>query len=99
MPGRRTFGHECVLARRPDALWRRCLDGVLVFPEGAAEPQLLTSPGDAIWDLLDQPIAFGDLLGHLQRRFTGSDEEIAADTDGFLRAAEAAGVVEVVEER
>jgi Coenzyme PQQ synthesis protein D (PqqD) len=92
-------GAERVLARTPTALWRRCLDGILVLPEGADQPLLLTPPGDAIWALLAAPVELGVLLAELQRRFDGPAEEIASDTDRFLHDAIAAGAIEVVEGR
>jgi Coenzyme PQQ synthesis protein D (PqqD) len=93
------LGPERVVARSSTTLWRRCLDGVLVLPEGAAQPLLLTPPGDAIWELVAMPCELGDLLTELRRRFDGPAEEIASDTDDFIRDAIAAGAIEASEAR
>lgn len=81
------------IERDPEVLWRSTLRGVLVAAPGADEPVLLTTPGDAVWDALDAPCRFADLVAGLAHRFVAGETQIAADIEPLLDELLAMGVI------
>jgi hypothetical protein len=48
--------------RRPDVLWRRSLDAVILLPPLGDDPVTLAGTGPAIWELLTAPISVTQLV-------------------------------------
>ena len=65
--------------RRPDALWRRSLDAVLVLAAGADEPVPLTGTGPAVWELLAEPCTVPQLAAVLSEGFDAEPATVEAD--------------------
>ena len=65
--------------RRPDALWRRSVDAVLVLPAGADEPVTLTGTGPALWELLAEPCTVAQLAAVLADAYDAPIETVEAD--------------------
>jgi hypothetical protein len=68
-----------VLARGPGVLWRRTLRGVLISVLEDPEPFLVTTPGDAVWELLEEPRTRTELVAELSEMFDTATERIDAD--------------------
>ena len=68
----------------PTTLARMTLTGVLLLPEGRSEPVLVTSPGDAVWALLERPATVAEITATLAREFTADPTEIATDIDALI---------------
>ena len=67
-----------VVARQPEALWRRAYPNrVLVLPPGAEEPVLLEGTAASIWELLEEPCS-ADELGRALSDVYGADEALVA---------------------
>jgi Coenzyme PQQ synthesis protein D (PqqD) len=75
------------------AVWRRCLDGVLVLGATMPDPVMLPSPGDVIWELLASPRTAADLVAALADRYETSTDVIEHDLLPFLGELESAGLV------
>jgi hypothetical protein len=65
--------------RRPDALWRRSLDAVIVLPVGADEPLTLAGTGPALWELLAEPCTVAQLAAVLAEAYGAEPEVVEAD--------------------
>jgi Coenzyme PQQ synthesis protein D (PqqD) len=65
--------------RRPDALWRRSLDAVIVLPLGADEPITLTGTGPALWELLSEPCTVPQLAAVLSEAYHEAPATVEAD--------------------
>ncbi|MFI5047442.1 MAG: PqqD family protein [Acidimicrobiia bacterium] len=65
--------------RRPDALWRRGLDAVLVLPVDADEPVMLTGTGPAVWELLAEPCTVPQLAAVLSEVYDAEPATVEAD--------------------
>jgi len=65
--------------RRPDALWRRSLDAVLVLPAGADEPVTLAGTGPALWELLADPCTVPQLAAVLSEGYDAEPATVEAD--------------------
>ena len=81
------------IAGDPAARWRRCLDGVVVMAGDADEPVLLKAPGDAIWQLLQEPRTVEELIDELATEFAGDRASIADDVAAFVADLQRAGLV------
>jgi hypothetical protein len=81
--------------RRPDALWRRSLDGVVVLPDGEA-PVALEGTGPALWDLLAEAHDIDALAQELAGEHRADAAVVAADIEPVLEQLEAAGALERV---
>jgi hypothetical protein len=65
--------------RRPDALWRRSLDAVLVLPAGSDEPVTLAGTGPALWELLAEPCTVPQLAAVLAEAYEAEPAVVEAD--------------------
>jgi hypothetical protein len=65
--------------RRPDALWRRSLDAVLVLPVGTDEPVTLAGTGPALWELLAEPCTVAQLAAVLSEAFAAEPTTVVVD--------------------
>ena len=82
--------------RRADTLFRRAPDGVLVISLGGGDPIWLSAPGDAIWALLDAPLAIDELVERLADQFGAPVDTVRTDCLATLNELEARGLVESV---
>jgi len=87
------MSEEPILSRAPSALARRTLRGVLIAAPGAEEPVLITTPGDAVWELLDRPQSRPDLIATLAAAYDEAPTTIAADIDPVLDLLVATGAL------
>lgn len=65
--------------RRPDALWRRSLDAVVILPVGGPETVTLAGTGVDLWDLLVTPASLGALAKGLARHYDADPAAVEAD--------------------
>ncbi len=82
--------------RRPDALWRRSLDGVVVLPADGDAPVSLEGTGPALWDLLAEANDVEALARKLAGEHGTDPAVVAADIEPVLEDLEAAGALERV---
>jgi hypothetical protein len=82
--------------RRSDVLWRRSLDSVIVLrPEAdGGDSLIIGGSGAAVWDGLDEPRAFADLVADLAASYGTEPDVVADDVAALLADLEAAGYVE-----
>jgi hypothetical protein len=80
--------------RVPNALWRRSSDRTVVLRPGYEEPLVLSGAGQAIWELLDQPIDEHDIVAVLVDATQADPVQVADDVGTFLaRLAEEGAVI------
>jgi hypothetical protein len=70
--------------RAPRALWRRSSDRTVVLSPGHDEPLVLSGTGQAIWELLDEPIEEHELVAVLVDATQANPDAIAGDVRTFL---------------
>ena len=87
-------GGATVWRRRDDVLWRRSLDAVILFPAGADEPLTLPDTGAIVWDLLEEPAPFDELVATLADVYGVDLTVIAADITPLLDDLHALGAIE-----
>jgi len=80
--------------RRPDVLWRRSLDAVVLLPVDADDPLTLAATGPAVWDLLAEWRTFDDLVAVLSGAYGAPPAQVAADVEPLLAELEAFGALE-----
>jgi Coenzyme PQQ synthesis protein D (PqqD) len=93
--GRTAFGDSSRFQRRPEVLWRRTANGVVLLPPDSREP-LLVVGGGPLWDLLAEARELDDLVGRLTERFGVDRSEVneaVAEALGGLVAADAVHVL------
>jgi hypothetical protein len=81
------------VVRHPEVLWRRTLDRTVVLGPHSNDPKVLEPPGDAIWELLEDPIELDGLVDRLATDFGADDARVRADLSVFLDDLLRAGVV------
>jgi hypothetical protein len=84
------------LARRPDALWRRTAEGVVVLGAGSADVRAVNGPAAALWDLLAAPTELSDAVDSLAASFGADREVVAGDVEDVLATWLADGAIERV---
>lgn len=95
--GRRVSTNTGRLRRRPDVLWRRSPDAVLLLPPGASEPVTLTGTGLDLWDLLAVPTSSADLARVLAARYGADPADVEADVVPVLDELAGCGALETVD--
>ena len=80
--------------RRPDVLWRRSLDTVLLLPAATEDVVTLAGTGPAVWELLAEWRTLDDLAGILAGAFESTPEVVMADLVPLLAEFEVQGVVQ-----
>jgi hypothetical protein len=83
-----------VWRRREDALWRRSLDAVIVFPVGADDPVTVSGSGAVVWDLLAEPATLDDLVDALVEVYDADRATIATDVAALLAQLESLAALE-----
>ena len=82
------------LRRRPDVLWRRSLQAVIVLPASARETHTLGGTGVALWELLAEWRTVDDLVGALAEAFGADPADVEHDVVPLLADLTVRGVVE-----
>jgi hypothetical protein len=83
------------IRRRPDVLWRRSLDSVVVLPAGADEVITLAGTGPAVWELLAEWRTRDDIVEALARAYGSTVAVVSADLEPLLAELEARGALQV----
>lgn len=78
-------------------LWRKVTTGVLLLPQSSSEPHTLTGAGSALWDVLEQPHSFGEIVTRLGEQFHVAPESISASVEFVLDDLHRLGLIVVVE--
>jgi hypothetical protein len=86
---------EARLRRRPDALWRRSLDAVVVLPAGADEPVTLGGTGPAVWELLAEWRTVESMVEVLAEAFGAAPQVVEADLRPLLDELVTCGAVQL----
>jgi hypothetical protein len=82
------------IRRRPDVLWRRSLDAVVLLPVRGDDVLTLAGSGPAVWELLAEWRTVENLVEVLAAAYGASGELVAADLDPLLADLRASGVLE-----
>jgi hypothetical protein len=86
--------NDAPVRRRPDVLWRRSLDAIVLLPPASEEPVTLAGTGPAVWELLAEWRTEADLVAVLAAAFEVPAERVTADLSSLLTELRALGVVE-----
>ena len=81
------------LRRADGTLSRRSLRGVLISAPGADEPLLVTTPGEVVWSLLEEPSSRAELVAALADAFGEDPTVVAADIEPVLKSLLAVGAL------
>lgn len=87
---------DVLLRRRPSVLWLYSLRGVLVCSPDGDDVQLLSAPGDVLWELLGEPLTLSRLSAELAVLFGTEVDQVRSDVDVTVARLEAIGVIESV---
>ena len=82
------------IRRRPDVLWRRSLDAVVLMPAGADDVLTLAGTGPAVWELLAEWRTYDDLVEHLAAAYGATPEAVSGDLEPLLAELEAHRVIQ-----
>ena len=85
--------------RRPDVLWRRSLDAVIVLPADVADPLTLAGSAPEVWELLAEPRTLEALVTILAAGGATAPETVRASVEPVLAELERAGALERVDRR
>ena len=86
------------IRRRPDVLWRRSLDAVVLLPQGADDVLTLAGTGPAVWELLAEWRTYDDLVECLAVAFGSTPEIVGADLGPLMGELERQGVLQTAAE-
>lgn len=89
---------EPVVVHHREALSMRSLRGVLVCPPGTSQTHLVSTPGELIWELLDEPTTVTEIADRLADRFDTTPAEIHSDVAALLADLIALGAVHSVDD-
>lgn len=79
--------------RRPDVLWRRSVEAVILGAASGGDPVTLTGTGAAVWDLLEEPTTLADLVAVLAAEYGADPAVVEHDVAALLADLQALGVV------
>ena len=85
---------EARLRRRPDVLWRRSLDSVVLLPVRGGDVLTLAGTGPAVWELLAEWRTLENLVEVLASAYGAPTEVVEADLTPLLADLRASGVLE-----
>jgi hypothetical protein len=85
---------ERLRRRRPDVLWRRSLDAVLVLPSAADDVVTLAGTGVDVWALLETWTTVEQLTEALAAAFAADPAVVRADIATLLDSLDDLGVLE-----
>jgi hypothetical protein len=80
--------------RRPDVLWRRSLDAVVLLPARANDVMTLAGTGPAVWELLAEWRTVENLVEVLAAAYGAPGERIEGDLAPLLAQLRASRVLE-----
>jgi hypothetical protein len=80
--------------RRPDLLWRRSLDAVVLLPVDAEEPMTIAGTGVDVWELLDSWRTIDGIAELLADRYDAEPERVAGDVSALVRQLREGGALE-----
>ncbi len=86
--------------RREDVLWRHVGSVLVLRPrerKDPAEPLVVTEPGAAVWELLDQRRSIDELVEAMGERDGDELEQVRHDLLELLRRLTAEGAVDAIE--
>jgi len=84
--------------RRPDVLWRRSLDSVVLLPAGSDDVITVSGTGADVWDLLETERSIEGLVGLLCEHYRGDPAIVALDVEQLVADLAGRGVLEVAAE-
>jgi hypothetical protein len=84
--------------RRPDVLWRRSLDAVVLLGVDADDPVTIAGTGVDVWDLLETWRTVDGIAEILAERYDAEPERVAGDVSVLLRRLEDGGALEATGE-
>lgn len=82
-----------VITRSETALWRRMFDGVVVLGPLADRPLQISSPGYAIWQLLEHPTTVREIADVLAAVFAEDADRIIAGVLAVVRSLDEVGAI------
>ena len=82
-----------VITRSETALWRRMFDGVVVLGPLADRPLHISSPGHAIWQLLEGPTTVREIADVLAAAFGEDAGRVRADVLEVVRRLDEVGAI------
>jgi hypothetical protein len=80
--------------RRPDVLWRRSLDAVVLLPVAADDVVTVAGTGIDIWNLLDTWRTVDSLVHMLSAEYGADPTVVHADVTALLTSLEELGALE-----
>ncbi len=90
-------GDDVMWQRSEGVLTRRLLDGVVVLAPGDHPPVRVTTPGEVLWALLDEPCEFADLVAVWSTLYGISNLAARAEIEPLLAAWYAGGAATKLE--
>jgi hypothetical protein len=81
--------------RRPDLLWRRSLDAVMLLPAGADDVITIAGTGVDAWELLDTWRTVEALTDLLASRFGADRRVVEPDLEALISELRELGALEV----
>ena len=81
--------------RRPDVLWRRSLDAVVLLPLRAEDVVTLAGTGVTVWELLDTWRTVDALTDLLSLEYQADAAMVRADLEGLIDRLDALGALEL----
>jgi hypothetical protein len=81
--------------RRPDVLWRRSLDAVMVLAPGADDVSTFAGTGVAVWELLDTWRSIDALTEILSAEYGADPAVVRADVAELIGRLEGLGALEM----
>lgn len=87
------------LIERVSGLMSTPVDTEIVFLNPASDNYVaLDAVGRRVWEALERPVRFGDLVEEIAGEFDGVRSQIEGDIEAFLGELEREGMVRVVEQ-
>jgi hypothetical protein len=81
--------------RRPDVLWRRSLDTVMLLPSATDDVVTVAGTGIAVWELLDTWRTVDALTEILCAQYRADPEVVRADVGSLMTQLDGLGVLEL----
>jgi hypothetical protein len=84
--------------RRPEVLWRRSLDALVLLPRSAEEVVTVGGTGADVWDLLDTWRTVDGLAQSLSQRYLADEAMVHRDLEALIALLVEHGALEVAAE-
>jgi hypothetical protein len=82
---KKEIGPDTVFRRKADLLFNEIDGEVVMLSIENGEYYGMDKVGSRIWELLDQPYSFKDLVGKLMDEYEVSEQQCSGDTLAFLK--------------